>query len=393
MIVRHFLNWARTAPSGIRADATRALARAYLVSDLSPDDRIAAEGALLMLLDDASPLVRGAMAEVFAASYDAPPAIIHALSTDQADVALPVIEFSPLLIDADLVDLAATSGPECQSAIARREGLAAAVCAAIAEVGCAQACLELVENDTAQIADFSLMRIMDRFGHLAATREAILAREILPPAIRLIAVERLTDALNSLVIARNWLAPERAERLADECREKARVNVAATTDTNGLASLVAHLRDAGQLTAGLMLRALLSGNVDFFAHALVQLSGLPLHRVAGLMDERGGATLSALLARAGLPASTIPAFREALAAVHEIGFIGSEGGLHRLRRVMVERVLTRIAAAHAHDCEPLIILLRRFAAEAAREEARLYCDELVAEDSLAARFDDERIAA
>ena len=39
MIVRHFLDWVRTAPAGKRAEATSALARAYLYSDLSPDDR------------------------------------------------------------------------------------------------------------------------------------------------------------------------------------------------------------------------------------------------------------------------------------------------------------------------------------------------------------------
>ena len=68
MFVRQFINWIRTASAGERAEATRALARAWLISDLSQDDRIAAEGALLMLLDDPSPLVRQAMAETFARS-------------------------------------------------------------------------------------------------------------------------------------------------------------------------------------------------------------------------------------------------------------------------------------------------------------------------------------
>jgi len=62
MIVRHFLQWVRTAPPGERAEATSALARSFLYSDLSPDDLGAAEGAMLMLLDDPSPLVRRALA-------------------------------------------------------------------------------------------------------------------------------------------------------------------------------------------------------------------------------------------------------------------------------------------------------------------------------------------
>ena len=111
MIVRQFISWVRTAPAGERAEATRCLARAWLVSDLSEDDRAAAEGALLMLLDDASPLVRQAMAEIFAHSMDAPPAIIAALAVDQASVAVPILEHSPLLLDSDLVDIVSTGNP------------------------------------------------------------------------------------------------------------------------------------------------------------------------------------------------------------------------------------------------------------------------------------------
>ncbi len=118
MIVRQFLQWLRNAPPGERADATSALARAYLHSDLSPDDIAAAEGAMIMLLDDPSPLVRRALSEVFASSQTAPPIVIHALAADQPDIAIPLLERSPLLQDADLVDLVATAHPESQAAIA-----------------------------------------------------------------------------------------------------------------------------------------------------------------------------------------------------------------------------------------------------------------------------------
>src|ERR1700694_3189983 len=141
MIVRQFISWIRTAPAGERAEATRALPRAWLISDLSEDDRAAAEGALLMLLDDASPLVRQAMAEVFARSTEAPAAIVQALALDQPSVALAVLEHLPLLIDADLVAIFATANSKTQCAIARRIHLPASVCAAIAEVGSPAAAL------------------------------------------------------------------------------------------------------------------------------------------------------------------------------------------------------------------------------------------------------------
>ena len=132
------------------------------------------------------------------------------------------------------------------------------------------------------------------------------------------------------------------------------------------------------------------GNMELFEQSLVELSGLPLARVSALLDDRGGASLTALLSRAGLPESTHPAFRAALEAAHEIGFIGTVNGAARLRRRMVERVLTRCETS-ADTAGPLLILLRRFATESAREEASLFCDELMADDVVSAR--DDLIAA
>ncbi|MBN9041330.1 MAG: hypothetical protein BGP05_05610 [Rhizobiales bacterium 62-47] len=379
MIVRQFISWVRTAPSGERAEATRSLARAWLISDLSEDDRAAAEGALLMLLDDASPLVRQAMAEVFARSHEAPPVIVRALSLDQPSVALPILEHSPLLIDADLVDLVATGSSDVQCAIARRINLPSPVCAAIAEVGSPAAALELIENPYAALAPFSWDRIVERHGHLAAIRESMLALDGLPAATRLALVAKLSDTLAQFVVARRWLSADRAGRVISEARERSMVNVATRSRGDDMRGLVQHLRATGQLTAGLILRALLSGNLELFDQALVELSGLAPSRVAALVHDRGGVGLNALLTRSGLPESSFPAFQAALEATHEIGFVGTVAGAARLRRRMVERVLTRCETDESVS-EALLILLRRFATESAREEARVFCDELVADD-------------
>src|SRR6185312_13149134 len=250
MIVRQFISWVRTASAGERAEATRSLARAWLISDLTAEDRAAAEGALLMLLDDPSPLVRQAMAEVFARSTEAPAAIVQALSLDQPSVALPVLEHSPLLIDADLVDIVATGNSEMQCAIARRIGLPSSLCAAIAEVGSAAAALELIENAYAELAPFSWDRIVERHGHLAAIREAMLVLEGLPAATRAALVAKLSDTLAQFAAVRNWLSPERAGRLADESRERSTISIAARSRGEDMQGLVQHLRVTGQLNAG-----------------------------------------------------------------------------------------------------------------------------------------------
>ena len=70
----------------------------------------------------------------------------------------------------------------------------------------------------------------------------------------------------------------------------------------------------------------------------------------------------------------------ALEVSHETGYVDTLGGAARLRRRMVERVLTH-CETDRKAAEPLLILLRRFATESAREEARMFCDELVADEA------------
>ena len=380
MIVRQFLQWIRYAPPGERAEATSALARAYLHSDLSPDDLAAAEGAMIMLLDDPSPLVRRALADVFASSQKAPRLVVHALAADQPDIAVPLLSRSPLLLEDDLVDLIATGQPEAQMAIAGRAMLPRSLAAAIAEVGSAQACLALLENSDADIALFSIDRVIERFGHLAAIREPLLKRDDLPMATRQALLSKLSQTLAGFVVGRQWMGTEHAEYTAREACEKATVALAAETPYEEVGHLVQHLRQSGQLTAGMILRALLSGNVVLFEEALTELSGVPIDRVTSYIHDRNISGLSALYRKAGLPDLAYPAFREAIAAMREGVLYGEQGGVARLKRGMVERVLEACAADHNPEQAALVALLRRFAVEAAREEARMFCDDLVAND-------------
>ncbi len=396
MIVRQFLQWIRHAPPGERAEATSALARAYLYSELSSDDIAAAEGAMIMLLDDPSPLVRRALADVFATSQKAPLVVVHALANDQPEIAMSILALSPLLQEVDLVDLVATAQPSAQAAIASRAMLPRSLAAAIAEVGSAQACLALLENPDADIASFSIDRIVDRFGHLAAIREPLMARPDLPMVTRQALLSKLSQTLAGFVAGRQWLGSEHAEYTAREACEKATVALAGDTPYEEVSQLVQHLRQSGQLTAGMLLRGLLCGNVVLFEEALAELSDVPIDRVISYVHDRNISGLCALYRKAGLPDQAYPAFREAIAAMREGALVGDRGGAGQLKRRLVERVLAACAAERGRDLTSLLALLRQFAVEAAREEARMFCDDLVANDhviDVGLLIDDTRLVA
>jgi uncharacterized protein (DUF2336 family) len=201
-------------------------------------------------------------------------------------------------------------------------------------------------------------------------------------------LSKLSQTLAGFVTARQWLGSEHAEYAAREACEKATVALAADTPYEELGALVHHLRQSGQLTAGMILRALLSGNVVLFEEALAELSGMPLDRVTSYIHDKNISGFRALYRKAELPDMAYPAFREAITALREGILIGEQGGAARLKRAMVERVLNACAALRDESMALLLALLRRFAVEAAREEARMFCDDLVAVgDSYGANYD------
>ncbi|MCG6122433.1 MAG: DUF2336 domain-containing protein [Microvirga sp.] len=369
MIIRRFLLWAQSAAPGQRAEAVSALARSFLYSDLSPEDRWEAETAMTAMLDDASPLVRRALAETLANAPAAPRHIIIALANDQGDIAALVLARSPLLTDEDLVDRAALGDSYAQTAIAVRVRVTAPVCAALAEIGACEALLELLENPGAEITQSALSRILARHGSDPAIREAMLARHDLPVEIRQAITVAVADALRLFVVDRGWMSVERTERVTREAKEKSTIALSSGATLDDVVSLVAHLRESGQLTPALILRAVLSQGAAFAEAAFAELADMPLKRVSGLLQDKRGAGFSALYRKAGLPAGLYPAFHAAFSALREPQGDGRFAGLALSRR-MVERVLSACAQLSPEEAGKLLSLLRRYEMEAAREEAR-----------------------
>ncbi|KMO39251.1 DUF2336 domain-containing protein [Methylobacterium aquaticum] len=378
-MIRQFLLWTQHESAGRRAEAASSLARAYLYAKLDPAARWEAKTAITALLDDPSPLVRRALAEAFANAADAPRTLVVALAQDQQEIAGLVLARSPVLSDADLVDCAAVGDEAGRIAIAARPTLSAMLCGALAEIAGAAALRALAANPGAEITRGSLLRMVERHGDDASLREALLARADLPIDVRQAVTARLASTLSAFVSGCGWLSRERSERVTREARERATLGLAEGSDRTDLRRLVAHLRAAGQLTAGLILRAMLSGRMAFTEAALSELSGLTAERVAGLLHDPRGSGMAALYRRAGLPPALEPAFAAAMSAWREEESGLSESSAAGLSRRMIERAVTACERLPFADTHAIVALLNRFDAEAARDEARVLTRALVSD--------------
>ncbi|WP_440410868.1 DUF2336 domain-containing protein [Neorhizobium petrolearium] len=312
MIVQAFLRWAETARASDRAKAANALGRAYLRSSMGDEQHQAAALAMTYLLDDPSPRVRLALAEALAGSPRAPRAIIVSLAEDQPEIACTVITQSPVLTESDLVDLAGRSDSLTRGLIAARPGLSRGIAAAIAEIGDEGEVIILLENETASITRISLRRIAERFGHHSDIRNLLLERETLPADARHMLVNHITAALANFGLVRTTMAPARIDHVIREAGEAAAVAIAGAVRLEEIPGLVDHLRMAGQLTPALLIHALCTGRVDFFAGAIVSLSGLDDRRVRAILVTGRMHAVRALFEACGLGRDIAVVFVEAV---------------------------------------------------------------------------------
>lgn len=370
MVLERFLRWVAAAPARARADAARALVLAYGHAGTDPRRRDDLDRMTAILLDDPSITVRRALAEAAARSVDVPRAVVVALAQDDAPVALPVLQASPLLGAADLVDAIAGGDTEAQAAVASRPGLPEAAAAALVEVGHREAVIALCRNESACLSRPVLRRVHERFAGDAAMREALLRHVAADPGLHHALVEDAAGALTAFAVRCTWMSPARADHLGRELRDRAAVTIAsgcvAAAGPRGPHDLVAHLRARGHLTPALLLRALLSGNRALFEATLAQLTGTAPGRVAGHMRAPNSLGFAALYRRAALPSTLLPVFRAALQA----GAATGDGHPWAPSRRAVTQVMAACTASDAPELARAAALLRRLEAEALRDATR-----------------------
>jgi uncharacterized protein (DUF2336 family) len=345
MIVKSFLKWSETAKVGDRCLATQALTKAYAQGRMNQSERQEAEAALALLLEDPSPKVRLALAEGLALVGHAPRSILPGLASDQIEVAGRVIALSPALADNDLIEIVASGRSSLQRFVAFRCPVSVSVAAAMAEVGDPEAVADMLDNPHVSIARISLRRIAERFGDDAEIRARLFERRDLPCDVRQALVERLGAALAGSDFVRSAIGGSRGRKVTEEACMNATLRLAETVVQDEIPALVEHLRISGRLTPAFLIHALCAGNVDFFASAVVSLSGMSDSRVRGILVDGRETAMRALYRSIGLGSDLAPVFVSATQIWRAASRLNA--------RVDTGLVTTELLQRHAGDAERL----------------------------------------
>ncbi len=296
-----FVALSQSGDSEARGQAAHLAAQAYLRHTGPADEHAALYAALISFLDDPSVRVRAALAYGLLHTTDAPRPILLALLQDQPIISRAVVQYSPALIDADLIGFIRTCDALLLNAIALRERISARVAEALISRQERAVTLKLIGRPDVPVPAWLLSALAEEQGvRDAELRGALLERNDIPAAARLLLVEASVAALRRCRIVRGAVAAPRLDRLFRDAMDTALTAIGEDEAQGDAKPFAADLVASEKLSARVMLHAVVNGHVMFFADCLATLAETPREKVFTLLENGSRPALNALLAKCGL---------------------------------------------------------------------------------------------
>jgi uncharacterized protein (DUF2336 family) len=344
-ITKDDLNKLVQDPSGQnRAETADKISREFSTDTLSDSERVLAEDIFRLMIRDAEVRVRKALAKNLAQTPLVPHDVAATLARDVDEVALPVLEFSEVLNDDDLVDIIGDNADsvEKQRAIASRAYVSEIVSATLVDIGHEDVMVDLMSNQGAEISEVSLQKVVTDFGDNERIQKPMIERNHLPITIAERLVTLVSDRMRSQLISRGHIPEGIVNAVMTQSQESATIGLLGEgVEDRDVELLVEHLYANNRLTSGLILRALCMGDVSFFEAALAKRAGVSLINTRILIHDSGPFGLEAIYNKAKLPEHFFPGVRAAIEVARETTFDGGEQDKERYSRRMIERVLTQ----------------------------------------------------
>jgi uncharacterized protein (DUF2336 family) len=348
----------------LRAETAAKVAKAFEQGSLSPSERQLAEQIFRVMVQDAEVKVRESLSTHLKASADLPHDIALKMARDVEQVALPVLEFSKVLNDADLVEIVRSSGAAKQTAVARRAEVSGLVANALIDHGKTGGVVAaLAANKGAALGDAEVSKILDKHGTDAAVTNSLVTRPNLPLALSERIVTIVSQSMRDYLVARHDLSDDMAADLVLSARERATIMLLpAGARSTDVIEFAGQLHGAGRLSPTLLLRSLCGGDIAFFEAGMSVLSGVPIINARLLIHDQGMLGMQSIYQYAQLPPDLFPAFRAAFDAARDMDYDGGDRDRQRFAAKVIERVLTRLEQLDQRNADYLLSRLQQLAA-------------------------------
>lgn len=339
---------------GVRAELASKIGRLVPELDAKENARLAEMviEILEILARDEMPRVRALIAEELKNADNVPKSLILQLAGDLEDiVAAPILEYSPLLNQADLLELLAR-GMRTRKvvALAKRRNIEEALADALVGKNDLHAIGALVANKSAKISVKAFDVIAEKAEMNKDWHNAMVYRDDLPLRTILRIATFVSAALMEALISRNQDSKEHVEGLRKAVRDRiergdvpglkeilpaaavpepeAQSRNEAKPEGDPIAQRVKKDREAGLLTEANLARALEKNEHEYVKAALIEMSDLPSKTVNQMMGTRTAKAMLAIAWKAGLSIKMAVRLQLELARVNrnDVMRAGDDGG-------------------------------------------------------------------
>lgn len=278
----------------------------------------------LTLARQAEREVRKVLSEKLAQAEWAPAALVNILALDEIEIARPILEFSPVMQDEDLLRVLIEASLEHQIAVARRPRISGRVADAVIDRAEPAVLMALTTNRTAEISADGVRRLVEHSRRVAALRGPLTRHPLLTEPLAEQLYTWVGTALRQAIAAR-FTVDEQALGAAvhdavrvvmrPDSNERDTVNQADRDEMER--RLIDKLQSAGQLRAGLLIRAIREKRLGLFSHGLAALGGFAVGQVRFALSAPSPEALYYACAAVGIDRAVFPTLLVELRKLNE----------------------------------------------------------------------------
>ena len=343
-----------------------------------------AEEIFRLLMRYAEIGVRKSIAENLMSADFVPRDILLSLAKDIDDVSRPILEFSELLTDDDLIDIVSSaSSMESQLAVSRRNSLSESVSAALVNTERGEVVGSLLENSTAQISESSLVKVIDSFSNKEEVIEALVTRGSIPSELVVQLTKKVSTVIRSKLEKKYNCSLDKISNLFAEGGEIAAFRFGnMKLFGNDLIELINMLEANGQMEQALdplhgkltfilndlepigqfvPISAVALGNKTMFEICMCRIAGVKYSNVSKLISDLD-IGLKALYEKAGLPEPLFDAVRFAIHVINGMDEEAKKFGTARARDNLheyIKHLITQSKGKKIRNLSGFISIIRK----------------------------------
>lgn len=337
------------------------VATQYNAKRLTQSEQEIAEHIFRLLMRDLSTRVRETLAEHVKANENIPRDIVLHLAQDVEPVAVPVLEVSKVLSDADLVSIVEASHDIGKLiAISQRETVSPRVSDALVETNYTQVLTSLLGNKGAEISAQGLSKIATDFADQGSVMQALIDHPNLPVTVVERVISKASDAVASQLKEKYQLNESQVGEGSAKVRDEYMMRlIEGELSDHEIAALVEQMEADGTLNPSILMTALCRGQLSFFTIAIAAIAKISVTSTHKLLSDRGSHGFDGIYKKSGLPDSMMDAVRLVLRAVQDLVGNDAVPGSMLYANRLVERILETAGDQNIENLPYFIAIIRR----------------------------------